>query len=73
MEGRTAMAFAFFGLVVAPALAQPAIPPERDRVQPPKAPESAQERAHPLESAGGVQNPQPADRSKPNDERAKFR
>lgn len=68
------MSFAFFGLLVAPALAQPAVPSERDRVQPPSTPEAqqtVQERAHPSESAGGIQNPEPPDRSRADDERNK--
>ena len=70
------MSFAFFGLLVAPALAQTTIPPERDRMQPPSTPgaqQPVQERAHPPERAGGIQNPDPPDRLKSDDERSKTR
>lgn len=70
------MSFAFFGLLAAPALAQPVVPSERDRVQPPSKPEAQQaiqERAHPPENAGGVQNPEPPNRSKLGDEHNKAR
>jgi hypothetical protein len=67
------MSFVFFGLVVAPALAQPAVPQERDRAQPSRALEAVQECAHPPESAESGRNLEPADRSRPHDKPAKVR